>query len=80
MPAPLAIIATYNDIDIVPQILSGLLRNGIDVSVIDNWSIDGTYEMVREIASDWHGALTIQRWPESGPDEYSTGNESRDAF
>src|SRR5579871_2541649 len=70
MPPPLAIVATYNDVDIFPQILLGLLQDGIDVAVIDNWSVDGTYEAVREVASDLRGAVTVERWPESGPDEY----------
>lgn len=65
--APLAIIAAYNDLDIFPQILLRLLKDGIHVHVIDNWSSDGTYEAIKQIASDWRGAVTIERFPDSGP-------------
>jgi hypothetical protein len=64
---PLAIIATYNDLDIFPQVLLGLLRDGIHVHVIDNWSSDGTYEAIEKIALDWPGVVNIERFPSSGP-------------
>ena len=70
MQAPLAIIATYNDLDIFPQILLGLLKDGVHVHVIDNWSSDGTYETIGQIASDWNGAVSIERFPDSGPVQY----------
>lgn len=70
MKVPLAIIATYNDLDIFPQILSGLLEDGIHVHVIDNWSSDGTYETIKQIVSDCSGAVSIERFPESGPVQY----------
>src|ERR1700733_2355244 len=67
---PLAIIATYNELDIFPQILLRLLNDGIHVHVMDNWSCDGTYETVKEIASDWRGALTVERFPDAAPIPY----------
>jgi hypothetical protein len=70
MHPPLAIIATYNDLDIFPQVLSGLLQDGIHVHVIDNWSSDGTYESIGRIASDWRGAVSVERFPSSGPVRY----------
>jgi hypothetical protein len=47
MPPPLAIIATFNEVDIFPQIMTTLLQDGIHLHVIDNWSSDGTYEAVQ---------------------------------
>lgn len=70
MQTPLAIIATYNERDIFPQILLGLLRDGIHVHVLDNWSSDGTYEAVTEIAAHWREAVTVERFPQSGPVRY----------
>jgi hypothetical protein len=70
MQPPLAIIATYNDIDIFPQILSGLILEGICVHVIDNWSSDGTYEAVAQIVSDNRESVSIERFPPSGPGRY----------
>jgi hypothetical protein len=70
MQPPFAIISTYNDIDIFPQILSGLLQDDIHVHVIDNWSSDGIYETIEQIASDRREAVSIERFPSSGPAHY----------
>lgn len=70
MQPPLAIIATYNELDIFPQVLLGLLRDGIHVHVIDNWSSDGTYDAVRDVALNWRETLSIERFPNAGPARY----------
>jgi hypothetical protein len=62
---PLAIVATYNDVDIAPQVVRKLLQGGIDVHVIDNWSSDGTYEVLADLRSH-----TIERFPASGASRY----------
>src|SRR5262245_18448894 len=62
---PLAIIATYNDYDIAPQIVRKLLGNGIGVHILDNWSSDGTYEALADL-----GLETIERFPAAGPSRY----------
>jgi hypothetical protein len=70
--APLAIVTTYNDLDIAPQTLSRLLRDGIHVHVMDNWSTDGTFEAVERTASGSNGSMTVERFPQSGPVPYFT--------
>jgi hypothetical protein len=70
MQQPLTIVATYNDLDIFPQILSGLINDGLHVHIIDNWSSDGTYEFASQIASEFPDAVSIERFPESGPTQY----------
>ena len=62
---PLAIIATYNDLDIAPQVLRKLLQDEIDVHILDNWSSDGTYEALAKL-----NLHSIERFPASGPSRY----------
>jgi FkbM family methyltransferase len=66
---PLALMATYNDLDIAVQTVSRLLDDGCDVYLRDNWSTDGTYEQMLEVAKRRRG-LTVGRFPESGPIPY----------
>jgi hypothetical protein len=66
---PLAIVATYNDIDVAPQTISKLLNDGIDVQILDNWSSDGTYEAIQALGRVYTG-LTIERFPAGGPSRY----------
>ncbi len=63
---PLALMATYNDIDIAPQTVATLLDDGIDVHLRDNWSTDGTFEQLSELAGR-RGGLTVRRFPDHGP-------------
>ena len=62
---PLAIIATYNDLDIAPQVVRKLLQDEIDVHILDNWSSDGTYEALAKL-----NLHSIERFPASGPSRY----------
>lgn len=46
----LAIIPTYNESDILPAVLTHLHAQGVDTYVIDNWSTDETWDMIRACA------------------------------
>jgi hypothetical protein len=69
---PLAIIATYNDLDIVPQVVSKLLDDGNDVHILDSWSSDGTFEALHELRGHRTGSasLSLERFPADGPKRY----------
>ena len=69
---PLAIVATYNDLDIVPQVVGKLLYDGVDVHILDNWSSDGTFETLHELRGRQvgQGSLSIERFPTDGPTRY----------
>lgn len=60
----LAIMAAYNEADIVERQLRLLIDQGIRCHVIDNWSSDGTYEIVQGLTSTY--AVTVERFPASG--------------
>jgi hypothetical protein len=66
---PLALIATYNDRDLVESVVVKLLNDNIDVHILDNWSDDGTFERLREIQASCVG-LSLERFPAEGPSRY----------
>ncbi|WP_377806282.1 glycosyltransferase family 2 protein (plasmid) [Azospirillum sp. A29] len=64
-----AILAVYNEIDIIRASIEKLAEENVEIYVIDNWSNDGTFE----ILSDFHkrGVIELERFPSGGPtDEY----------
>ena len=61
----LAVMATFNESDIVEDVLDTLREDQVRVHVIDNWSTDGTHEaLVRRAAAD--PGLTVERFPAGG--------------
>ncbi|MDA8292280.1 MAG: glycosyltransferase [Actinomycetota bacterium] len=69
-PAPdgfdvLAVVTTFNESDIVEGLVSRLASDGIRVHVVDNWSSDGTGEIVAALVAS--GACTSERFPLAGP-------------
>lgn len=63
-----AIVTTFNEADIIGGLLERLLGDGIRVHVVDNWSTDGTAEIVAKACDA--GDCTMERFPESGPTPY----------
>lgn len=58
----LAVMPAYNEADVVVRCVQGLLDEGVDVHVLDNWSTDGTCELLAGLTG--RGALTVERFPE----------------
>jgi hypothetical protein len=60
-----AIIAAFNEGDIISRVIGHLVENGIDVYLLDNHSTDGTVDQ----AKPWlgRGLLHIEMFPEEGP-------------
>src|SRR5579862_51634 len=63
---PLVITTTYNDADIVRDMLTALLDDGFDVHVIDNWSTDDTFARMTAMRKGCP-QLTLERFPEYTP-------------
>ena len=55
-----AIVTAYNEADIICSTVDRLVRQQIDVVVIDNWSTDGTYELVRD---RYAATVLLERFP-----------------
>ena len=64
-----AIMTAYNESDIIEPSIRKLVNAGVEVYVIDNWSTDGTYEIVKRLES---GGMVcgVERWPTEGPARY----------
>ncbi|MGH7156961.1 MAG: glycosyltransferase family 2 protein [Candidatus Saccharimonadales bacterium] len=69
----LAIIAQYNEIDIIGATVRHLLNQGVDVHIIDNWSDDGSYELLQELAKQNYGRVFCERFPNANRHKYEWG-------
>ncbi len=65
----LAIVATFNEADVVAGLLSRLRDDGIRVHLIDNWSTDETFAIVTGRAANDPG-ITVERFPADAPPDY----------
>jgi SAM-dependent methyltransferase len=70
IPRPLAILAAYNEADVISEAVQDLLAQGCDVAAIDNWSTDATPAILHGLASVHPGRITIERFPGAGPAQY----------
>ena len=62
----LAIIHCYNEIDIVERTMAYLLEQEIDLYMVDNWSTDGCYEKIVEMAKKYPNRIFYERFPKGG--------------
>ncbi len=65
----LALVATFNEADIVGDLLSRLRDDGIRVHLCDNWSTDGTFDIAESRARSDKG-ITVERFPKDAPPSY----------
>ncbi len=72
-PAPalrvLAIVNVYNEADIIEETIAHLLRQGVDVLAVDNWSSDQSYELVATMAAG-NPRVRVERFPDRPSDRY----------
>lgn len=62
----IAILWAYREEDFITWAVSHLLAQGVDVQVFDNWSTDGTYELLQRLRHEkdlWSPTLNCERWP-----------------
>lgn len=57
LPSLLAILSTFNEADFVRESVKHLLDQGCTVHIIDNWSNDGTYEILEELQLAHPGSI-----------------------
>ena len=65
----LAIIPCFNEVDIVEKTIERLLGQGCWVHVIDNWSMDGSWELLVERFQS-NNRVSLERFPEHPTDQY----------
>jgi hypothetical protein len=57
-----AFVTTFNEADLIGSTIDQLAREGVGVYLIDNWSTDGTWELVQGL-----GLVGAERFPPDGP-------------
>jgi hypothetical protein len=64
----LAVMTAFNEGDIIAPIVRRLLAQGVEVHLLDNWSTDGTEELLRRDLPD--PRLTVERFPRTDTRTY----------
>lgn len=57
----IALMSAYNEGDIIETTLQHLIRNGVDIYLIDNWSTDDTAEIARRYLGQ--GVIEVEFYP-----------------
>jgi SAM-dependent methyltransferase len=64
-----AVIHTFNESDILPEVVEHLVSQGIEIHVFDNWSTDGSWELVNTLIT--LGKIRhAERFPSKSTDDY----------
>lgn len=67
----LAIMAGYNEEDVLLSSISDLLAQGIDVHFIDNWSTDNSFSVMKRLQRLHPDRITLERFPEQDDKMYN---------
>lgn len=60
-----AIMAAYNEQDIIVPSIRRLIDHGVEVYLIDNWSTDATFDFAKQFQGQ--GLIGVERFPKDGP-------------
>ncbi|HEU4930544.1 MAG TPA: glycosyltransferase, partial [Pyrinomonadaceae bacterium] len=60
-----ALMSAYNEEDIIAPCLDYLIKQGLEVYLIDNWSTDSTVEFASQFLGK--GLIAIEKFPHEGP-------------
>jgi len=63
-----AFMAAHNEEDIIVQSIRKWTDQGVHVHVLENWSTDSTYELVKGL--EGHLPVTVERFPHDGPSQF----------
>lgn len=64
---PLAILSAYNESDVIAEVVEDWLEQGCDLVLVDNWSNDGTWEIIREFSRRHPNRVEARRFPHAEP-------------
>lgn len=67
---PLGIVSCFNDADIIEQLSLKHLDEGLDLYFLDNWSDDGTYQILKRLQRKFGPRVQIERFPAFPTAEY----------
>lgn len=60
---PLAIVSVFNEEDVIRETISDLINQGCDVHVIDNWSADGTPDILKACKFEFGDHVALELFP-----------------
>lgn len=63
-----AFMAAYNEADIIVESLKKWTDQGVAVHVLENWSTDNTYDLVKRLENEL--PVTVERFPATGPSAF----------
>src|SRR6185503_12455160 len=64
----IAFMAAYNEADIIVESIKKWTDQGVAVHVLENWSTDNTYDLVKQLESEL--PITVERFPATGPSPF----------
>mmetsp|Transcript_25324 Transcript_25324/g.47365 ORF Transcript_25324/g.47365 Transcript_25324/m.47365 type:complete len:406 (+) Transcript_25324:300-1517(+) len=67
----LAIMAGYNEEDVLLSSISDLIAQDIDVHFIDNWSTDNSFNVVKRLQRLYPDRISLERFPEQDDKIYN---------
>jgi GT2 family glycosyltransferase/2-polyprenyl-3-methyl-5-hydroxy-6-metoxy-1,4-benzoquinol methylase len=63
-----ALMTGYNEVDIIEPSLRRLIAQGVGIYFLDNWSTDGTFELVQQLVGK--GIVGLERFPQAGASQH----------
>jgi glycosyltransferase involved in cell wall biosynthesis len=64
---PLAIMSCYNEEDIIEEVILDYRRQGCELLILDNWSTDTTWEILKRLHELDPGGIEVERFPDRAP-------------
>lgn len=62
----IAIVPMFNEVDVIRPMVDRLLAERMEVVIVDNWSTDGSSDLVRELYGN-APTVRLERFPSDGP-------------
>ena len=63
----IAFTYVYNEVDIIRHAIRHMIEQSVEVYVLDNWSTDGTWEVLQQLTYEYQGVLHVERFPDAPP-------------
>lgn len=67
---PLAILAAYNESDILSEVIADWIEQGCDIHLIDNWSTDDSWKIAQRWATSFPARVSVERFPDMPSSTY----------
>lgn len=64
---PLAIMSSFNEADVLSEVIAHWVGQGCDLHILDNWSTDQSWSILTAAANRYGAHLTIERFPAAQP-------------